>query len=193
MIAAAPMRIWELERVSEAMVAARARHAGVSVEFEDVYRRHADALYRFCLSQVGDPHLAEDVAADALTAAFGAWARVGPGADGVRPWLFRIARNAAVDRHRRRTRGRRATALLAAGSAGPAEVEARAELRHDLRAVVTAIAALPRRDRQLIGLRVAAGLPFSDVAAVMGMKETAARMATHRALAKVRAWVEGEG
>ncbi|HEY6379054.1 MAG TPA: sigma-70 family RNA polymerase sigma factor [Candidatus Dormibacteraeota bacterium] len=192
MIAAAALRSWELERMSDVLAAREARVIETPLEFEEVYRRHASPLYRYCLSQLGDPQLAEDVAADAFTAAFAAYPRVRPDPAGVRAWLFRIARNAAIDQRRRGFRGRRASALLAAGSAEAASVETRAELRGDLRAVVTAVAALSRRERQLVGLRIAAGLPYGEVGAVMGMSEASARQATHRALAKVRAWVTGE-
>jgi RNA polymerase sigma factor (sigma-70 family) len=192
MIAATALRSWELKRMSDVLAAREARVIETPLEFEDVYRRHAAPLYRYCLSQLADPQLAEDVAADAFTAAFAAYARVRPDPAGVRAWLFRIARNTAIDHRRRQVRGRRASALLAAGSAEAASVETRAELRGELRAVVTAVAALPRKERQLVGLRVAAGLSFSEVATVMGMSEAAARQATHRALTKVRAWVTGE-
>ena len=193
MIAAVALRSWELKRMSDVLAGTEARAIDAPLEFEEVYRRHAAPLYRYCLSQLGDPQLAEDVAADAFTAAFAAYRRVRPDPAGVRAWLFRIARNAAIDQRRRSKRSRHASALLAAGTVEGASVETRAELRGDLRAVITAVAALPHKERQLVGLRVAAGLPFSEVAMVMGMREAAARQATHRALAKVRAWVTGEG
>jgi DNA-directed RNA polymerase specialized sigma24 family protein len=38
-----------------------------------------------------------------------------------------------------------------------------------------------------VGLRVAAGLSFADIGSVLGMREGSAKMATHRALERVRA------
>ena len=74
--------------------------------FDEVYRDHADAIYRFCVSQLRDQDVAEDVAGDVFAAAFGAYGRVRPSPAGVRTWLFRIARNAVIDQYRREGRRR---------------------------------------------------------------------------------------
>src|ERR1700694_5395400 len=96
--------------------------------FDEVYRRYADAVYRFCLSQLGDASLAEDIAADTFASAFAAYDRVRPEPGGLRPWLFRIARNAALDQHRRHGRVRGFLARLAGHGPSPVTVEERAEV-----------------------------------------------------------------
>ena len=70
-------------------------------------------------------------------------------------------------------------------------MESLAGLRAELRDVLSAMAALSGRDRSLVGLRIAGGLSYSEIADAMGMSEGAARTATHRALGRVRSWVEG--
>jgi RNA polymerase sigma factor (sigma-70 family) len=42
------------------------------------------------------------------------------------------------------------------------------------------------RERELIGLRVAADLSYREVGELMGMSEPAAKVATHRALRRLR-------
>jgi RNA polymerase sigma-70 factor, ECF subfamily len=165
-----------------------ARPAGL--DFSDIYREHAGAVYRFCLSQLRDRAAAEDVAADVFASAYAAFRRANPDGAGVRPWLFRIARNATID-HQRRDRTRlRALQALRRSPGAAADVETIATTREQLRDVLSAVAHLGRRERQLLGLRVAAGLSYADIAAVMHMKENAARMATQRAVVKVRAALE---
>jgi RNA polymerase sigma factor (sigma-70 family) len=154
--------------------------------FDEVYREHADAVFRFCVSQVRDPTVAEDVTGDVFASAFTAYQRVRPEPDGVRPWLFRIARNAVIDQYRREGRRRSLLARIGRDRHYPASVEDSAEQRSDLRSVCAAIDRLRERDRQLVGLRVAAGLSYAEVAAVLGMREGTAKMATHRALERVR-------
>lgn len=163
----------------------------VALPFTSVYEQHADAVYRYCLAMLGDPAAAEDVAAQAFVNAYAAYGRVEPDPDGVRPWIFRIARNAAID-HRRRSR-RRAMLLGRLGGDEPSavDVETTAALREELRQALLAVGGLGRRDRELVGLRVAAGLSFAEIADLMGMTEQAARTATHRALGRVRAALEG--
>jgi RNA polymerase sigma-70 factor (ECF subfamily) len=162
--------------------------------FAGVYERHADAVYRFCLAQLGDAAAAEDVAAQTFENAYAAWPRLAEtDPDGVRRWIFRIARNATID-HLRRGR-RRALLLGRLGSNGhharSIDVETVAAIRAELRDVLGALHGPRPRDRELVGMRVAAGLSYAEIAEVMGISEQAARTATHRALARVRETLEG--
>jgi RNA polymerase sigma-70 factor, ECF subfamily len=161
--------------------------------FEDVYREYATAVYRFCLSQLRDPSRAEEAAANALASACLSYERVRPDAATLRPWLFRIARNATVDEARRVRRSRLLLDRLRSRSHASLDVEDLTALRDDVRAVAAATAGMPERDRLVIGLRVAAGLSHAEVAELLGMSETAAKVAAHRALQRLRARVERTG
>ena len=175
------------------MIAAMTRAVQRTVTpFEEVYREHADAVFRFCVSQLRDPATAEDVTGDVFAAAYAAYERVRPEADGVRTWLFRIARNAVIDQYRREGRRRSLLSRIGHNREFPSTVEDAVEQRSDLRSVCAAIESLRERDRQLVDLRVAAGLSYAELAAVVNMREGAARMATHRALEHVRAMLRAE-
>jgi RNA polymerase sigma-70 factor (ECF subfamily) len=170
------------------MIAAVSRSVAARLTpFDEVYRDHADALFRFCVSQLGDQDTAEDVTGDVFAAAFAAYERVRPDPAGVRPWLFRIARNAVIDQYRREGRRRSLLSRIGASREFPESVEDSVEVRSDLRSVIAAIDELRGRDRQLVGLRLAAGLSYAEIGLVMKMREGAARTATARALAHVRA------
>jgi RNA polymerase sigma-70 factor, ECF subfamily len=163
--------------------------AGSLAPFEDVYRAHLDAVFRFCLSQLRDRDAAEEVTAEVFSAALTAYARVQPD-EGVLTWLMSIARNRVVD-HFRATRRRELLASFLrhrwTSSPDPSEV---AEANDDLARAGRAIAKLDQRKRLLVGLRVASQLSYAEIGEVMGISETAARVATHRALRKVRATLE---
>jgi len=162
--------------------------------FAQVYEAHAGPVYRFCLAQLGDTAAAEDAAADAFGKAFAAWESFGDGdPEGVRRWLFSIARNTAVDQHRRRRR--RALLLGRLGSSGGApavDVETVAGLRAELREALSAVQSLRPRDREMVALRCAAGLSYAEIGRLTGTSEDAARTATHRALSQVRAALRTE-
>ena len=172
----------------QSMIAAmtRVRLERATTPFDEVYREHADAIYRFCVSQLRDTATAEDVTGDVFAAAYAAYARVQPDEAGVRTWLFRIARNAVIDQYRREGRRRSLFARIGHDLAFPDSVEESVEVRSDLRSICTALESLRERDRQLVGLRVAAGLSYAEVGRVLGMREAAAKTATHRALDRVR-------
>jgi len=157
--------------------------------FERVYREHSARVYRYCLSQVGNVSDAEDLAAEVFAAAFANYqnARFAEGI--VLPWLLRIARNEVID-HRRRHHRRGALLVRMFGGESDldrsADVEGEVVLRDELRQALAAMAQLSERDQTLIGLRVAAGLPYAEIGAVVGISEHAATVATKRALQRLR-------
>jgi RNA polymerase sigma-70 factor (ECF subfamily) len=158
--------------------------------FGDVYERHAGSVHRFCLSQVHDPAVAEDLTHETFVRAFVAYERIRPDLTSTRAWLITIARNLCTEHHRRLGRVRRLVSRLVQGRPPLADVESVAGQRGEVARVTAALAAFPARDRQLIGLRVAADLSYREVAAVLGTSEAAAKVATHRALVKLRARLE---
>lgn len=74
---------------------------GDAVAYRALVDRHADRLLAFSERLVGDRASAEDVVQDAYLAVWRTAARWSPAAK-VSTWLYRIARNAALDRLRRR-------------------------------------------------------------------------------------------
>jgi RNA polymerase sigma-70 factor (ECF subfamily) len=161
-----------------------------SAGFEAVYAAHAAGVYRFCLSIIGDPTRAEDAAAQTMAAAYVRWLRSAPPPDCIRPWLFRIARNAAIDEQRRGSRWHRLVARATARVASAPDLEAEVVMRDDLRAVVRAVAELGERDRIIVSLRAAAGLEHADIGMVLGISENAAKVAAHRAFRRLREGME---
>src|SRR5256885_17200780 len=61
------------------------------------------------------------------------------------------------------------------------------EQRKELRA---AIARLPKRQREVLLLRVDADLPFAEVAATLGITEVNAKVNFHHAVQKLRGWLK---
>ena len=109
----------------------RAREGDVAA-FEVLYERFEARLFAYCLSQLGDRADAEDVFHDAFMKALHGPYRVEAG--GFRAWIFRIARNLILNKHRSKGRGEKAIERLASNDAAPdagSELESR-ELGHAL-------------------------------------------------------------
>jgi RNA polymerase sigma-70 factor (ECF subfamily) len=162
-------------------VAARAEPR---ISFDSLYRECRDDVFAYVAGLLRDRSAAEDVTAQAFERAFRKRrsfdARRGSG----RAWLFGIARNAALDELRRRSR----MAELAAepedvGSASPEE-GAEAALRRT--ALRQAMAGLDPRERELVSLKFFAGLSNAEIAAVIGTSETNAGTRIHRTITKLR-------
>ncbi|HET9849661.1 MAG TPA: sigma-70 family RNA polymerase sigma factor [Candidatus Dormibacteraeota bacterium] len=165
---------------------------GAQPAFDAIYVAHADAVFRFCVSQIGEAEAAADVTHDVFIRAFTAYDRVSPQVDTIRTWLFTIARNCSIDHHRRRSRWRRMFTSLQASVLSPLSIEMVADRRNELRRANAAIGLLRPRDRELIGLRIAAELSYRQIGSVLGISEQAAKIATRRALRKLRSKLEDE-
>ena len=149
--------------------------------FEAIVERYRRPLQRY-LRRLLSEALAEDV----LQASFvRAWQALRAGTDvrELRPWLYCIAHNQALN------------TLRAAGSALPAvaaelpatSLEAEVERREELRAALHGIEALPDRQRAALVAIAVADRPHADVARELGMSDGALRQLLLRARTTLRA------
>jgi RNA polymerase sigma-70 factor (ECF subfamily) len=167
--------------VAEAQEAPRAG----DLAFEQLYRSSRDDVYAYVASLLRDAPAAEEVTAAAFERAYRKRNRFDPERGEPRAWLFGIARNAALDELRRRSRN---TELVNepedVAAAGAHEEAAEAALRRTT--VSAALATLSARERELIGLKYFAGLGNAEIAAVIGVSESNAGTKLHRAMEKLR-------
>jgi RNA polymerase sigma-70 factor, ECF subfamily len=162
----------------------RAAAAGDLVAFEQIVRAYQQHVWRFLRRLVGDAATAEDLAQETFLRVY----RALPGfahRSKFSTWVFQIARNAGLDELRRRQRRERvAAAVPARGPVGPVG-EARAEIE-------AALAALPVDLREALVLVEVFGLPYAEVAAVVGVPVGTAKSRVHRAREQVQAWARAD-
>ena len=100
-------------------------------------------------------------------------------------YVFTMLRNAVRRRGRRAALDRRAVLAIAAGrDASGAFAEPAAELPDD--ALAAAVAALPEAQREVVALKIDAGLTFAEIAAVTGTSLNTAASRYRYALEKLR-------
>ena len=128
-------------------------------------------MYRLALHLVRDPETAQDVTQEAFVHAFRSLPRF-RGTAKFSTWLYRIARNCAVDAIRKRDRRKR----LERGLAEPEPV-ADASLRA---ALVHAIDALPRDLREAFVVIEVFGLSYREAAGVLGVLPGTLKSRMHR-------------
>ena len=128
--------------------------------FAELYRRHHDRLYRYCLYRLGEAHEAQDVVQETFTRA---WINA-PRIEGdlkFYPWLRTIAGNLCTDVGRRRAR------VLPAPAVDPGPTDGGQERVIDLVDIALleqAMSRLPERHRQVLELREAGGLTYEQLA-----------------------------
>lgn len=160
--------------------------------WEALYRRLYPKLRGYMARRVAADHV-EDAVSETMTRAVRAIDSYQLGPAGLDGWMFGIARRVAADHHRKAVRIRRQDGA-AAGMAdvveagwAPGESVIAADDHRELRA---AFARLSPSDRELLELRVVAGLSVDQVAAVLGKRPGAVRTAQSRALGKLRKILE---
>lgn len=148
-------------------------------EFTEFYTSAKDDCLRIVLVSVGDRQLAEDLVAEAFTRAWRSWrtVRVHPSP---RAWVVRTALNVNVSWWRRRRRE-----VLADDPSAPPSLTADGPAGLD-EALVRAIRALPRRQREVITLRVFFDLDTDTTARTLGISPGTVGVHLHRALAALR-------
>ena len=182
------------ERVSEELVE-RCKQGDERAWSQLVEATYRD-VYTLCLRILTDPNDAAEATQDAYLKA---WRGLSSfrGDAMFETWLYRVASNSALSKHRSRRRRQShesgmqddvLTELPASGS-----VEATAGARIEVQALEAALARLPEQHRMVIVLRDVYGLSIEEVAAQLGISETAAKVRVHRARKRLKDMMfEGE-
>jgi RNA polymerase sigma factor (sigma-70 family) len=152
--------------------------------FEAVVRRHGPAVLRVCRAVVG-PDTADDAWSETFLAALRAYPELPPGSN-VEAWLVRIAQRKAVDQLRAAARRAVPVAEL------PAVPSALGLPGQDDGELWAALAALPDKQRRAVAYHHLAGLPYAEIAALVGGTPEAARRAAADGVAALRRTYRGE-
>jgi RNA polymerase sigma-70 factor (sigma-E family) len=145
-------------------------------EFSEFYAAAKDDCLRIVLVTVGDRQLAEDLVAEAFTRAWMSWRKVRDHPV-PRAWVVRTALNTHVSWWRRRRRELPLETLPSSPTWQPESVND---------ALVSAIRALPARQREVIVLRVFFDLDTEATAALLGISPGTVGVHLHRALGALR-------
>jgi len=158
--------------------------------FDILYRKYVADVYRYCYRRLGDREAAEDLTSHIFMQAYAALPTLGT--KPFRPWLFSIARNALIDRYRRRELPTTSLDMAAEQHDTNPSPEAHALDREGVDAIHALFGQLSERDRQVVELRLA-GLTGAEIAQAMQCSHAVVRTAQHRAFVKIRALLERTG
>jgi RNA polymerase sigma-70 factor (ECF subfamily) len=145
-------------------------------DFQQLYERHARDVHRFAVYLSGDAALADDITSETFTRVW--TARDAVRIETARAYLLAIARNLYLDCLRRRRPVTPVDESLPDPAPGP---QAEAEGRSELKAVLAALQRLPETDRSALLMRAQDGMPYSDIAAALGLSVAAVKVKVHRA------------
>jgi RNA polymerase sigma factor (sigma-70 family) len=153
--------------------------------FEAVVERYRRPLLRYCSRMGLSDGRAEDVLQHALLQAWLALERQAEVRE-LRPWLYRIVHNTAVNALRS-SRDDQRLALDGASLPAVASSESDVDRRIAVRDALSGVAALPRMQREAIIMSAFAGRSHEEVADELGITDGAVRGLLYRARATLRA------
>ena len=147
----------------------------------EIYRTYGKAVRYTALQIVGSPTEADDVLQDVMVKILTSASSFRPGTD-ERAWIFRVTKNCAIDRLRKRERE------PAAADVGETPApQLREEERMDLE---QALSLLSETDRKILRLKVYVGYSHGEIARLLGMTASQVRKRYSRALSFLRERLE---
>ncbi len=157
---------------------------GDSDAFGVLYSLYLDDIYRYVYYRTGNVTVAEDLTEDVF---FKAWRAIGSYEQhGVRfsSWLYRIARNVAIDYLRAKRPHVALTdepvTLVDEEELSPLQLPLR---REEVKELQRAMSRLTEEQQHVLILRFVEGLGHAEVAEILGKTEEACRVLQHRGLA----------
>jgi RNA polymerase sigma-70 factor, ECF subfamily len=148
---------------------------------DELIRAQSRPAYAFALALTGRPDIAEEFVQEAFVRAWQS-AKTPREIAPFRGWIYRTILNLARDRHRRASRWNRIP-WVPRPAADPAQI---AEGHIGDAALITALHHLSRREREAVALRYFEDLSYADISAVLGVRDSTARVLVNRALNKLR-------
>jgi len=159
---------------------------GDAAAFGALYDRYVGAVYRYVFYRVRNDADAEDLVSDVFMRALRAIPRYEPRVAFL-AWLYRIARNAVIDRARRsRIQVSFEDALAHPGVDQVVEPDATILALSDKEAVRGALAKLTPLQQEVIVLRFVEGYSTQEIATLVGKREGTVRGIQFRALEALR-------
>jgi RNA polymerase sigma-70 factor (sigma-E family) len=154
----------------------------VQPTIEEFVAVRGPALLRFALMLSGDRHAAEDLVQTALATAYPRWTRIAA-LEHPEPYLKKMILNEWLGWRRRRWRGE----LPVTDAAKDRTVDDDTEAHASRTAAWQLLGRLPRKQRAVLVLRYYEDLADSEIATILGCRESTVRSQATRAPAALRA------
>ncbi|MBU4212276.1 MAG: sigma-70 family RNA polymerase sigma factor [Kiritimatiellae bacterium] len=154
-----------------------------NLEFEAVITAHESVLLHYVTRIVNDANAAQDVVQETFIKLFRAWRNGARPTDNLRPWLYRVAHNAAIDYIRRESRLRRLHEQEASERAAPVQNPGNPPERVHI--VLDHLRHLDPAEQQVLLLRMQEGLSYREISLITGRTEGNIGCMLHHAVKKI--------
>lgn len=150
------------------------------VNFHELYESYAADIYRFAFWLAGDSNEAEDITSETFIRAWVNYSTIRT--ETLKAYLFTIARNIYLEDKRKSQIHVSFDDLYP----DPApNIERTVELQLEIKSVQTFIQTLPEIDRAAFIMRVLQELPYAEIARILDISLSAAKVKVHRVRKKL--------
>jgi len=150
------------------------------LDFQDLYESYATEVYRFAYWLAGDSFEAEDITSETFVRAWVHNSTIRT--ETLKAYLFTITRNVYLEQRRKRRHEVALEDVHPDPAPGP---DVLVESHLELRRVQSVLQTLPEIDRAAFVLRVQHELPYAEIARVLGLSLTTAKVKVHRVRKKL--------
>lgn len=152
--------------------------------FGELYKKYFQRIYRYCFFNTKNEEHAKDICQESFVKA---WKKLSTfNTDGnwsFQAYLFAIARNQIIDDYRKK---KDADISEFENLADTFDLYDDFERKNNIQKVRNILAKLNEEERNIIVLRYFEELPSQEVAEILGLKDGALRVRTHRIIEKVK-------
>jgi RNA polymerase sigma-70 factor (ECF subfamily) len=153
------------------------------VKFRSFYSSYRDKLFGYLVRITGDYHLSCDILQESFTRYLKRYGKREQSGS----LLFKIARNALLDHHRKSIRNVR---LEDDGDYAQEDTEHHLMIRDEYRRVLSAMQQLGETEREALALVVSSNMSYREIAEITNTSEQNVKVRVHRARVKLKQIIE---
>ena len=160
-------------------------------EFASIIAAHESVLLRYVARLVNNAVAAQDVVQETFLKLFRVWRDGARPTDNLRPWLYRVAHNTAIDYIRRESRLHRLHEQEASERA--ASDQNHGDPPERVHIVLNHLRRLDSAEQQVLLLRMQEGLSYREISLITGRTEGNIGCILHHAVKKISASLQKAG
>jgi RNA polymerase sigma-70 factor (ECF subfamily) len=159
--------------------------SGNTSAFEELFARYETRLVAYAARYIGSIDLAKDVCQEVFLKLISKPPRVLI-CDSLGPWLFRVTRNLAIDKRRRRKFEINEDDADMPEASAEGDPALTLRNKDDVEVVRDMVNELPKDLRDVVELRIDGGVSFKEIASILDIPQGTALWRMHRAVELLR-------
>lgn len=159
-----------------------------SKDFENIYLKYSDKIYRYVYLNTNDPYLSEDITSETFLRIWKNWKKIQP--DFMQALLYKTAKNIIIDNYRKHGNAKKVSLeeIVEQGIEPSYDEDLIEKITSsdNIKKINEAIKLLPENLREVLVLRFINDLSAKEAAEILDTTEVNIRVLQYRALKKLK-------